>query len=213
MSRFRSFAAVRVAIASISSTFVFRSYPHRSMGGGYITMICLMFVVLLLLAVVWCQLHFTSRRRRLAARTWEEVLSRIEPINFEGLRSIADCYLQPDKDQLRVEPGSMWELLGGLEGICNLKSNAAVMLELALYAERWNAEQAPVISEIIRRDRVRLNKAVNRIVLAHFLHFGSLDTAFNLQEVASSYFLMRGRLIGLCHSSHSALLPRLEATL
>ena len=54
---------------------------------------------------------------------------------------------------------------------------------------------------------------VNRIVLAHFFHFGSIYTAFNLQEVASSYFLMRGRLIGLYHNSHSALLPRLEATL
>ena len=213
MPCFRSSAATRVAVASISSIFASRSYPYRSMDDGCITMICLVFLVLLLLAVVWYRPHLTSHRRKLTARTWEEILSRIEPINFEGLRSIADCYLQPDKDQLRVEPGSMWELLGGLEGICNLKSNAAVMLELALYAERWNAEQAPVISEIIRRDGVRLNKAVNRIVLAHFFHFGSLDTAFNLQEAASSYFLMRGRLVGLYRNSHSALLLRLEAVL
>lgn len=176
-------------------------------------MIFLTFLVVFFLAVVGYQLHFTSRRLKLAIRPWSEVLDGAEPINFEALRFIADCYLQPDKDQLSIEPASMWEMLGGLEGIANLKSNASVMLELAKYAQRWDASQAPVIAEIIRRDGVRLNRAVNKIVLAHFLGIGKFHAAFNLQEVASSYFLMRGRLMGLYHNSHIGLLPRLEAAL
>lgn len=173
----------------------------------------LFLLVTMLMGVAGYQIHFVSRRRRLAARSWDEVLGRVEQVNFEGLRSIADCYLQPDKDQLRIEPDAIWEMAGGLEGIGRLKANAAVMLELAVFAERWNGEQGPVISEMIRRDAVRLNRAVTRIQLVYFFRLGFVRVPFYLQEASAAYYLMRGRLLGLYHNSHIGLLPRLEAAI
>ncbi len=173
-------------------------------------LICLL---ALFFSIVGYLTYFGHRRRSLSARSWEEMLATVQPIDLEGIRSIADCYLRPDGDQLRVEPDEMWRIVGGLEGIGRLKANARVMLELAVFAERWNWEQGPVIAEMIRRDALRLNKAVFRIELALIFRFGFVRSSFNLQEAASSYYLIRGRLLGLYRVTHIALLPHLEAAL
>ncbi len=167
----------------------------------------------LLLPIIVIQLKFVYRRRKLMASTWQGVLDRVQPVDIEGVRSIAECYLQPDKDQLRLEPNDMWEIVGGLEGIARLRSNAAAMLDLAMYAERWNQGDGPVVSEMIRRDAVRLNKAVTQIQLNFLFQFGFIRAPFHLQEAACSYYLIRSRLLGLYQTTHVALVPRLTAAL
>ncbi len=176
-------------------------------------MILLVTSASLLLFLAAYQASFVVRRRRLSSRSWDDVLASVQPIDFDGVRSIADCYLHPDQNQLSIEPATMWDLLGGFDGLTRLRANAAVMLELAVFAERWNEEQGPVISEMIRRDAVRLNRALTRIELTLFLHTAAVRAPFYLQEVSASYILMRSRLLGLYQASHIALLPRIEAAL
>ena len=176
-------------------------------------MILLAIFAALLLLLAGYQASFVLRRRRLENRSWEDVLTRVQPIDLVGVRSIANCYLHPDRHQLSIEPATMWEMIGGLEGLSRLRANAAVMLELAVYAERWNEEEGPVIAEMIRRDAVRLNRAVTRIELTLISQIGRVRAPFYLQEISASYFLMRSRLLGLYQNSHVALLPRLEAAL
>ena len=163
-----------------------------------------------LVAVI--QLRFVYRRRRLLNGSWQSILTRIEPLDVAGLKAVAECYLQPDKNQLRLEPTDMWRIVGGLEGVSRLRSNAEVMLDLAVYAERWNQGEGPVVSEMIRRDAVRLKQAVTRIQITFFLQIGLLRTPFHLQEAISSYCLIRSRLIGLYENAHVGLLPSLVAT-
>ena len=156
---------------------------------------------------------FASRRRNLLRRDWDDVLAELRPVHLDALRLIAQVYLQPEKDQLRIEPQEMWELLGGLKGIRRLKANARVMLNLAVFAQRWNREQGPIVAEMIRREAVRLDRAVFRLELIFLLHLGLMRVPFHLLEAASSYYLIRGRLIGLYQVSHIGLMPRLEAAL
>ena len=66
---------------------------------------------------------------------------------------------------------------------------------------------------MIRRDAVRLNRALTRIELALFSQLGWLRAPFHVQEVSASYYLIRSRLLGLYENSHAGLLPRLEAAL
>jgi hypothetical protein len=176
-------------------------------------MTLLIVLVSLLVGVGSYQLHFILTRRKLASLTWEDMLAKIEPIELESLQIVAECYLQPGKDQLRLEPNQMWDMVGGIEGIRRLKANAQVMLELAIFAESWNEEQGPIISEMIRRDAIRINKAVVRIQLSLLFRVPFIRAPFHLQEAASSYYLIRRRLLGLYHNSHIALVPRLEAAL
>lgn len=155
--------------------------------------------------------YIARRRRMFLGRSWESVLAKLEPVDVEGLRRIAESYLNPGKDQLSIEPPQMWDMIGGLRGLHRLHSNAAIMLDLAVFAERWNWEQGPVISEMIRRDVARLNSAVRHIELAFVYQFGFVRAPFHIQEAVSSYYLLRGRLLGLYEASHAGLLPRLEA--
>jgi hypothetical protein len=173
----------------------------------------LLVLLALLVSVAVIQLRFTYRHRQLAKRGWREVLAQIEPVDIEGLRAIAECYLRPDKDQLRLQPIDMWTIVGGLDGISRLRSNAAAMLDLAVFAERWNQEEGPVVSEMIRRDAVRLKRAATRIQLIFFFKLGFLRAPFHLLEAASSYYLIRSRLLGLYKNSHPGLSSHLAAAL
>ncbi len=175
-------------------------------------MVFLLMLVLLMAAVATHQLGFVRGRRR-SDRSFEAVLESVERVNVEALHLIADCYLRPDAAQLRVEPPEMWELVGGEAGLKRLRVNAALMLELAMIAERWNGEEAPVIAEMLRRDAVRIRRATTRLRLGSFWGGASVSAAFHLQEAVSSYCLMRQRLLGLYQNAHIGLVPQLQASL
>ena len=176
-------------------------------------MLFLVVLVFLLFSGLGYMLHVALKRRLLLAQSWEAVLGRVEHVDLHGIRTIAECYLQPDKDQLRIEPNEMWNLLGGLEGIDRLSRNAAAMVDLAVYAQRWNDTEGGAVTEMIRRDAARLNRSVMRIQLTFFCGFGFVRAPFHVQEAAAAYYLMRSRLLGLYHNGHIALLPHLEAAL
>lgn len=162
-------------------------------------------------AVAGVQVRWVYRRRRLMAESWDTVLGRAERIDLDGVRTVAECYLQPDRNQLRVETDVMWDLLGGLEGLGRLQKNAGAILDLAVYAQRWNDTEGAVVAAMIRRDAVRLQRAVTKAQIAALLGFGFVKAPLHIQEAAATYYLMRSRLIGLYENSHVALLPRLEA--
>lgn len=158
-------------------------------------------------------LHAALKRRLLLSQSWETVLTRVERVDLEGIRRVAECYLNPDRNQLRIETDEMWRLLGGLEGLNRLHRNADTMLELAVYAQRWNDTEGPVIAEMIRRDALRVRRSVTRFQITYLLGFGFIKAPFYLQEAAAAYFLMRSRLLGVYENGHVALMPRLQAVL
>jgi hypothetical protein len=98
-----------------------------------------------------------------------------------------------------------------------MRANADLMLALAAHASHWNYEGATIVSERMRRDALRLQRAVLRIEVG-FLPFAGLRqfyirTPFQIQEAAAAYYLMRQRLLALYGSSHSGRLPALAAVL
>ena len=176
-------------------------------------MMFLALLLSLLVALIAIQVQFVRKRRSLARRTWESILAAIEPVDVAGLREIAECYLQPAKDQLRVEPNEMWHRVGGLAGLSQLRENADVMLQLAAYAELWNDANGRVISEMMRRDAVRLKNSLLRVQCSCLFSVGLLRAPLHLQEAISSYWLMRSRLLGMYSEVHVGRLPVLEAAL
>jgi hypothetical protein len=176
-------------------------------------MMYLLALISIMLPLLVLQVRWAYRRRKLMAGSWDTVLDRIKPVNLDGLRTIAECYLQPDKNQLSIEPSEMWAIVGGLQGISQLQANAAAMLDLAVFAERWDDAHGRVVSEMIRRDAVRLNKAVRRIELTYFFRLRFFRAPFYIQEAAASYYLIRSRLLGLYENCHAGLYPRLSAAL
>ncbi len=176
-------------------------------------MIFFFLLVSLFAVIVAHQVRFAFRSRMRVTQTWDQALASVAPVDIEGLRVIVAGYLESDRGHLPITSKEMFELVGGLRGIQHLKTNAKIMLSLAISAERWNCEQGRVISNLIRQDAVRLNKAIFRLELALFFHMGFVRGPFDLKYAASSYDLIRSRLLELYQQTHAGLVPRLEAAL
>jgi hypothetical protein len=156
-----------------------------------------------------------------AARTgWKDLVSGLQPIHLKGLEMVARDFLEPSRDQLKLEPEEIWGLVGGWEGIKRIRRNAEIMLDLAAYTQRWNFEEGVIVTERMRRDGRNLRSAARRLQLQmapqhlHILPKTLLSKApFEVHEIASAYYLMRQRLLAVYETSHAGLYPVLAASL
>lgn len=151
----------------------------------------------LLVAYATVHVRHILKRRRLSQRSWHDLVNEIQPVNSTSIASIAECYLKPTSRQLRIEPDYMWMMIGEAEGLRTLKHNAGAMLDLAVYAVQWNPVEGRIVSEMMRRDAVRLDRAIRHIERALLRQRAEKFAAFELQEAVASYQLMRGRLLAL----------------
>ncbi len=158
-------------------------------------------------------LHSYITAKRLAACTWDELVAKLHPVESNGVMTVALNHLVPERDALNLEPQKMWILMGGLEGVQRMRENGRILVALASYVERWNFDEGIIIAERMRRDGMQLRRAVTRIMLATFLGRQRMRVPFYLQEVASSYYLMRQRLLVLYETNHAGLYSRLAEAL
>ena len=155
-------------------------------------------------------LNFKAHKQRSA--TWDGLAAKLEALPQRGLEAVALDNLQPKDNQLQFEPSELWQLVGGMEGLRRMRSNADIMIALAAHVHQWNYEEAIIVAERMRRDAVQLKKAVFRIRMAMFLR-RQMTVPFNIHEAATSYYLMTQRLLVLYQRSHAGLYPRLVAAL
>jgi hypothetical protein len=146
-------------------------------------------------------------------KDWDELLQMLRPVHFRGLELVARDHIDPQGNQLKLEPGEMWALLGGPEGLRRMKQNADVMIALAAYASRWNMVEAAIVAERMRQDGIMLRRALFRVKLDSILHRRPVRFPFYLHQAASSYYLMLRRLMCLYQANHAGLYPRLAAAL
>jgi hypothetical protein len=158
-------------------------------------------------------LHSYISAHRLARCSWEELLAQLHRIGTDGITAVAMNHLAPEKYQLTLQPEDMWNLLGGLEGLQRMRENGRILIALASYVERWNYEEGVIIAERMRRDGLQLRRSVTRIMLETFLGMKQVRIPFYLHEAASSYYLMRQRLLVLYQTNHAGLYPRLAEIL
>lgn len=147
----------------------------------------------------------------------EALLCELEPLDIGGLSCVANDFLEPTRGQVSIEPEVIWHMVGGESGLQRMRRNADVLLALAAIASEWNDEEGAIVTERMRFDAVRLRSAVRQVRLGMALQVvtGShaISVPFRLQEAASSYYLMRQRLLALFETSNIALLPALSQAL
>jgi hypothetical protein len=175
-------------------------------------------ISLIILGIFLCVLGYGLVRSYISANklsrcTWEELLAQVKPVQADGVMTVALNHLVPTKDQLQLEPETMWNLLGGLEGLLRMRENGRILIALAAYVERWNFDEGVIIAERMRRDGIQLRRAVFRVMLETFLGRRAIRIPFYLLEAASSYYLMKQRLLALYEMNHAGLYPRLAEAL
>ena len=171
---------------------------------------------LFLIAVVGFTLAALHARRssiRLNGRGFSTLLASLEPVDLDGVSCVAKDFLEPQRGQISMEPEVIWQMLGGDLGLRRMRTNADLLLAIAAHASQWNDEEGAIVTERMRRDALRLRSAVRQIRLGMLSQLVTgrhwISVPFQLQEAASSYYLMRQRLLALYETSHIALLPQL----
>ncbi len=171
---------------------------------------------LFLIAVIGFALAALHARKvtiRLDGRSFESLLAQLEPVDLEGVSYVARDFLEPRQGQISMEPEVIWQLMGGDLGLRRMRTNADLLLAIAAHAAQWNDEEGVIVAERMRRDALRLRSALRQIRLGMLSQLVTghhwISVPFQLQEAASSYYLMRRRLLALYETSHIALLPRL----
>jgi hypothetical protein len=167
------------------------------------------FVVGIVAALVYS--HTTAHKLRSA--NWETLASSIEPIHARGLEMVAMDHMQPQAGQLRLEPDEIWALVGGIEGLKRMRRNANRMIALAAYVQRWNFDEAVIISERIRQDSILMKRALFRLEIEMYLRSTPIRAPFHIHQAASSYYLMSQRLLALYKTNQYVLYPRLASVL
>jgi hypothetical protein len=176
----------------------------------------------LLLSDVVCSLvlaaiHVHRTSLKLTRRGWHDLVERLHRLNVEELSTVARDFLEPQRVQTALEPLQIWELVGGYEGLKRMRINSELMIALAAHAQQWNFEEGVIVSERMRRDALRLRRAILQVRLGMIPHIivrrYSLRTPFYVHEATSAYYLMRQRLLALYETSHAGLYPRLAAAL
>ena len=143
------------------------------------------------------------KQRRLASLDWNALLEKLGPVPTEGITIVALEYLNPAKGQLRLETDDLWTLVGGSNGVAQMRENAATLLALAGYAQQWNFEEGVIVAERMRQDALTLRRATFKIALGLLLNYRRARCPFYVQEAASAYYLMRTRLLALYETSHA----------
>ena len=168
-------------------------------------LILVFFLILLTGGLIYTQINAS----RLRSATWEDLVSRMQPMHTRGLEIVALDNLQPKANQLQLEPEHLWGLIGGTEGLHRMRQNADLLIALAAYVQRWNFEEGVIVTERMRHDAVQLKRAIFRIRFDMMIRRSQIRTPFYIHQAASSYYLMTRRLMALYETSHAGLLPRL----
>ncbi|MGA3159786.1 MAG: hypothetical protein ABSC77_01110 [Terracidiphilus sp.] len=176
----------------------------------------------LVFGAVLCGLAAVVIADRRSSRTmvlleWNDLVAGIYRLDVVELSAVAVDYLTPRRGQIEMEPKEIWESLGGYEGLRRMRENAEIMLALAAYAQRWNFEEAVIVTERMRLDAASLRRAVRRVEIgmipARLLRRFRLTLPLHAQEASSAYYLMRQRLLALYETSHVSRYPALAAAL
>jgi hypothetical protein len=154
-----------------------------------------------------------KRSRKLASADWQTLVTSLEPMHMRGLEMVAMDHLQPEKNQLKLEPSELWELVGGEEGLLRMERNADTMIALAAYVRNWNYDQAIIVAERIRHDSILLKRAVRKIRWTAHIRKSELKIPFYVHQAASSYYLMTKRLLALYETNQYLLYPVLAEAL
>lgn len=157
------------------------------------------------------------RRAQVAHLDWNQLVAKLQPVHLKGLELVARDFLEPSRDQLKLEPDELWGLVGGWEGLKRMRQNAEIMLALAAYTQQWNFDEGVIVTERMRRDADKLCRAATRLKFYLVPYFIPKRLGFNMpfeiHEIASAYYLMRQRLLALYETSHAGRYPVLAASL
>lgn len=168
------------------------------MKGIYVAVLTAVFLAALIAVLV----RYLLRGRRLAEKTWEDLLKQITWVDRDTIATIALDVVDeaghpksPD-ESFTLDPARIWTLLGGLKGLELIAHNCRVLVELASYVQTWYPE-ALIVAEQLRLNAREIEWHVNRLKGA--AQTGNLQSSFAAyaQRAVVTYYVMTRHVLEL----------------
>ncbi len=178
------------------------------------------FILLIFFLGIACgTVFFQNRSRRMAGQSWEDLLARLIAVDRHSLALIASSHFDGQLDgeetaaSVELEPGEIWDLVGGMRGLEALEQNCAVLIELArmvqgTYPEALLvAEQLRLNAREIQWHVVRLRDSNKTAAMIHqaFPHYA--------ENAAITYYRMTCNVLELYKVAGILEYPTLQRAL
>jgi hypothetical protein len=170
--------------------------------------------VMALSSLVW---HFSVRARRSSRLSWENLVRKLIWVDPKVVSQIALGLLdgpgrleKADRDS--IDASRIWEMIGGLDGLENLKKNSRVLIDLASHLQRWYPD-ALVIAEEMRLSARELDWHIGRLQGA--AKTGNLEISFSFyaSRAIAIYYRMTQQIIALYQERNLPMLADLQRAL
>lgn len=143
----------------------------------------------------------------------EELVRRLKPVNKAGILQLAMDHLQPSAGSQMRSPAETYDLIGGSAGLASMESNIAVLLALVHYIHRCDPSHSTEVAHQMERDALALRRALIALGLNMLGMKSAVHGPACVNEAASSYYLMKERVLALYKRSDAAAYPFLRDVL
>jgi len=145
------------------------------------------------------------RKVDLSQKTWAELIEELKPVMTEGITLAALECANMGESEPRIDPGELWTMVGGWEGLNRMHANAGLLIAVAAHAQDWNLQESEQTADRMRQDGLAVRRAAMKIKLKHACGYGERErrVAFHVQEFAAAYYRMTERLLALYETSPS----------
>lgn len=175
-------------------------------------------VSILIAALVSTAWFSLSRMRQRSRADWESLVKKIVWLDSSKVTAIALSLHEEFEEgrgpspQRHIDPSTIWDSIGGLQGLEIMKSNSRVLIEMASHLQRLYPEAVQVAEEL-RLDARELEWHIERLRGA--ARTGNLQVSIPMyaQQAIAIYFRMSRQLLDLCAVVHSPMLADLQKAL
>jgi hypothetical protein len=157
----------------------------------FLIAVAVFFVTLVALAV-----YFLIRARRASRTNWMELMGRLKQIDRDKFATVALDLLEERDPDSQLDPNSIFDMIGGMDGLDALEQNCDVLIDMATYVQHWYPE-ALEIAEDLRLNSREIKWHIGRLRGA--MQTGHLRDQFPMyaQRAVATYYLMTRSLLVL----------------
>src|SRR5579863_1881802 len=172
-----------------------------------------MILIFVQLAVIAAVVGFFTRWRagirRRNKQSWDSLLAQLRP--EWSARELSDQFLW--KEGLNATPEDAWLRMEGPKGLWVMFQNARVMMEMADFAARNDADVDKVLVETLRSDAMQIRVCVLMGLAQYAFSQASEGVRVNAFRAASMYAGMAARLTQLLQNHAAVIVPDFVAAM
>jgi hypothetical protein len=172
-------------------------------------MILLLLQILAFVAVACYFCRWRANVRRRSLQSWDSLLARLRP--DWSARELSEQFLW--KEGLNATPDDAWQRMEGPRGLWVMYQNSRVMLEMADFAARNDANIDKVLVETLRSDAMQIRVCVLMALAQYGFSKASEGVRINAFRAAAMYSGMAARLTSLLQDHAAGVLPDFVAAM